>query len=82
MQDARRRALTVGDLGRQGVRFFLNATPCAFDVALLRVGLAYAEAQRRAVVQAGVRQVEIAAVIETVHDLLVGLVSRFMAKAD
>jgi hypothetical protein len=60
----------------------LNSLPGFFYVAFFGVGLAYADAQGQAVVEPGVREIDIPTLIQAIHQLLVGFVPRFVAKAD
>ena len=46
------------------------------------VGLTYAESQREAIIQARMRQVEIAAAIQPIHQRLIHFVPAFVAKAN
>lgn len=56
--------------------------PGALDLGQLGSGLADAEAQGEFAVQLGVREVKIAAVVEAIHEGLVGGVAGAMAEAD
>lgn len=56
--------------------------PGALDVGQLGSGLADAEAQGEFAVQLGVREVKITAVVEAIHEGLVGGVAGAMAEAD
>ena len=60
----------------------LNALPGILDVACLRVGLPDAQAQRQLAIEFGVRQEKIAALIQAIHDGLIGRVTCFVAKTN
>lgn len=73
---------TINNLGRYGARLFADAAPGALDVLQFGGGLADAEAESELAIEFRVRQIQIAALIETIHDGLVDGVATAMAKAD
>lgn len=62
--------------------FFLNQLPGSLDVALCRIRLSYTNPQRQPIIEARMRQIEVTAAIETVHQGLIDLVSPLVPKAD
>src|SRR5579859_742554 len=79
--DVRRSAALGAISSFRRSRFFTNAQPGALDVPRFGGGLANAEAERELVVQFGVREVEVAVLIEAFHDGLIDSVAGAMAKA-
>src|SRR5260370_22139024 len=75
------RSAEVYSLSSNGARGFGDALPCGLDVAPLRIRLADGHAQRQTIVQLGVREIERAAVIEPVHQLLIHRVASAMPEA-
>ena len=74
---------SAGQAGRPLLHgFFLNSLPCSFYVTMLGVGLTDAESKCEAVIQPGVRQVEIAGAVETIHQGLICGVASLQAEAD
>src|ERR1700730_13045245 len=55
-------------------RLFLNALPGAFHMASLCVGLSDAESKREFAIELGMREVEVAAAIQPLHQELIGLI--------
>ena len=60
----------------------LNALPSPFDMSKLCVCLTNTKPQGESIVHAGMRQVKITTLVETIHELLVDLVSSTMPKTN
>ena len=72
----------LNNLGSYSAGMFADEAPGALDVMQVSGGLADAEAQSEFFVQLGVRKVEIATLVEAIHDGLVERVAGTMAKTD
>ena len=64
-----------------GRRLLLNELPGSLDMARLSVGLADAQAQRQLAIEFGMRQEKISALIQPVHDGLIGCITCLVAEA-
>ena len=60
----------------------LDALPGAFHVLLLRVGLPDTESKGEFAIEFGVREVEVAAAVQPIHEELRGAISGAQAEAD
>ena len=64
------------------LRRFADVVPRAFDVAQLGVGLADANSQRELAVQFCMREIQGAALVQAIHDFLVGSIIGAMPEAN
>jgi len=60
----------------------LDSLPGSFNVAGLSVGLADAESKGEFAIELGMREVQVAATIQPVHQELIGLISRAQPEED